>query len=69
MLDADLPDGDGGVPDRRRVQGDKALRQKLDAFVAAWRDGPGSSNSWDGVRASALHEELERLTGDRKSVV
>lgn len=67
MLETDTPEGAVSAPERQRgPSGDRALRQKLDAFVAQWREG--LSGSWDGARASLLHEELERLTGEADSL-
>jgi DNA-binding response OmpR family regulator/EAL domain-containing protein (putative c-di-GMP-specific phosphodiesterase class I) len=68
MLETDTSDRADRAPDRQRQQasGDRALRQKLEAFAGQWRDG--LSTSWDGARASLLNEELERLTGEADAI-
>ncbi|GEM_PF-671176 len=39
--------------------GDRALRQRVQAFLEGWRSGLGQQ--WQSASASALYEELERL--------
>ncbi|MEO8671648.1 MAG: response regulator [Tahibacter sp.] len=38
---------------------ERALRQRIDTFVAGWRSG--LAEGWDAARASVLHEELEGI--------
>lgn len=50
----------------RRASGDeRALRQRLDAFVDAWRSKLGED--WDGASAGLLHEELEKINAEAEA--
>lgn len=50
---------------RRAAAGERALRQRLDTFVADWRISLG--NQWDGAKAGLLHEELERINAEAEA--
>ncbi|WP_386065271.1 response regulator [Tahibacter sp. UC22_41] len=50
---------------RRAAAGERALRQRLDTFVADWRVSLG--NQWDGAKAGLLHEELERINAEAEA--
>ncbi len=49
----------------RANPGERALRQRLDAFVGEWRTSLGER--WDGTKASVLHEELEKINADAEA--
>ncbi|MBL8298802.1 MAG: response regulator [Rhodanobacteraceae bacterium] len=44
---------------------ESALRRRVDAFANDWRSSLGGS--WDGAKASALHEELERINAEAEA--
>lgn len=50
---------------RRNPAAERALRQRLDAFVNDWRSSLG--DGWDGVKAGLLHEELERINAEAEA--
>lgn len=51
---------------RRAAAGERALRQRLDSFVADWRASLG--DHWDGAKAGLLHEELERINAEAEAL-
>lgn len=51
---------------QRATADDSALRQRLDAFVAEWRASL-SEASWNGAKASLLHEELEKINAEAEA--
>jgi DNA-binding response OmpR family regulator/EAL domain-containing protein (putative c-di-GMP-specific phosphodiesterase class I) len=50
---------------RRANAGERALRQRLDAFVNDWRNDLGEN--WDGAKAGLLHEELEKINAEAEA--
>ncbi|HSX62725.1 MAG TPA: response regulator [Tahibacter sp.] len=50
---------------RRAPAGERALRQRLDAFVSEWRNSLG--DIWDGAKAGLLHEELEKINAEAEA--
>jgi DNA-binding response OmpR family regulator/EAL domain-containing protein (putative c-di-GMP-specific phosphodiesterase class I) len=51
---------------RSAPAGERALRQRLETFVGAWR-GSLADGSWDGARATELHEELEKINAEAEA--
>uniref|UniRef100_UPI0021479D8D hypothetical protein n=1 Tax=Tahibacter caeni TaxID=1453545 RepID=UPI0021479D8D len=50
---------------RRAAAGERALRQRLESFVAEWRANLG--DHWDGAKAGLLHEELEKINAEAEA--